>query len=107
MQKVYVCVDYASACSIHMATGAQVVVVFYHNNIDPVITLHKSRAYNPNQIYIALESLADTDMTTRESTDLFGKYGCHLRTPNIPNASWNDLHQRCGLESVSTQLNWE
>jgi phage/plasmid primase-like uncharacterized protein len=104
-ERVYVAEGYATACSIHMATGATVVVSFTVHKLLDAVNYAKSM-YPQAEIVIA----GDDD---RESTVNIGKQkakeiaqtmGLIARFPD-GGGDWNDTHCTQGLEAVTDQLN--
>ncbi len=106
-KKLFVCVDYESAASIHEATGAQVVVVFRFPNIPSVLNQFLQR-HKSDQIILAISSPAEPQGTEEVAIrQLVKATGCQLRMPEEPMTSWNDVHVKHGLQAMAQQLNWE
>jgi len=108
----FVAEGYATAASIHMATGAPVVVAFDAGNLEPVVQALREK-YPAMRITIA----ADNDCWKPESGNagkgkaeaVAAAYGCALRLPMFKDTStqptdFNDLHLLEGLEAVKAQL---
>jgi putative DNA primase/helicase len=108
----YVCEGYATAASIHMATGGIVVVAFDCYNLEPVVVALRQK-YLVNRIIVC----ADDDQWKpsignigRKTADMVGKkYGCMVVYPTFRSVDtkptdFNDLHCLEGLQTVKNQL---
>lgn len=108
---VYVAEGYATAASVHMATGTSVVVAFDAGNLEPVIEALKA-THPALKIIIAGDDdcWGKGNNTGREAAQALAvKYGCGVLLPEFRNKStkptdWNDLHVLEGLEVVREQL---
>ncbi len=107
---IYVAEGYATATSVHMATGTPVVVAFDADNIEPVVKALKQK-YSSLKICIT----GDDDQWKGSNTgriraeEAANKHGCSVVFPVFKNTDtkptdWNDLHVLEGLEAVKSQL---
>lgn len=109
---VIVAEGYATAASIHMATGATCVVAFDAGNLEPVV--HALRAKYPDmRITVAADNdcwKPDTGNVGKDKAQAVGaKYGCAVLLPTFTDTStqptdFNDLHRLEGLGMVREQL---
>lgn len=115
---VYLCEGYATGASVHMATGASVVVVFTADNIMGVAKSIKSLgAFQDSKIIIA----ADDDQWTRrpngtpwnpgleKAKEAGAKLGIQVVQPIFKDLStrptdFNDLHALEGIDAVKLQI---
>lgn len=105
---LYICEGYATAASIHMATGAACIIAFDAGNLLSVA--QAVRAQKP-QARIVLA--ADNDMDTQgnpgltKAREAAEAIGAALTAPDLPKgkgSDFNDLHQARGLDAVREQL---
>lgn len=99
---------YATAASIHQATGWPVVVTFDCANLERVVALLRERMSNPFLI------CGDDDVATagnpgRTAAEAAAHVsGGRALLPVFPagvaGTDWNDLHVACGLDAVRVQL---
>jgi phage/plasmid primase-like uncharacterized protein len=110
---VYLCEGYATAVSIHKATGCPVVVAFTANNLE-----HVARSIKKHCKKITVTIAADNDayhlpkkgnpgLEKAHKTAL--TFGYKVASPVFDDATtkptdYNDLHTLCGLPEVTRQL---
>lgn len=112
LQHVYVCEGYATGASIHMATGATVIVCFDAYNLLPVIKHIKTHLPRLD-ITIAADNDAFKEHNTgkEEAYKVAETYNCRVVLPEFSASNqplkptdFNDLHILEGLHHVRTQL---
>ena len=107
---LYLSEGYATAASIHMATGAASVIAFDAGNLEPVAGCLRAK-YPHHQIIIA----ADNDLYTAQNTGKIAAekaataHQCSMALPQFADTSekptdFNDLHCLEGLQVVTSQL---
>jgi putative DNA primase/helicase len=107
---------YATAASIHQATGFPVVVCFNAGNLEPVITRFKTDDTIKAAKFIVC---ADNDQWKpdkgnpgiEKATQAAKKHDCYLVSPDFTGlditnhpTDFNDLHQLAGLEAVAKTI---
>jgi len=113
LRTIYIAEGYATAASIHMATGEAVAVVFNAGNILPAAV-----AIRNNYPKCSLVICADDDRWTEgnpgktKAQEAADHVGAKLRVPEFTDLSdrptdFNDLHRQSGLTEVKKQLNLE
>ena len=109
-KRIVICEGYATACSIHEATGDAVVVAFDAGNLSPVTAA--IRATYPNlDLVIAADNdeWKDDNVGTRTATVAAQAFNARLAVPKFKDVSgeptdFNDLHKMEGLEAVKIQI---
>lgn len=111
---IYLCEGYATAASIHEATGKQVVMAFFAANLLPVAKFLRER--NPEKkIIIAADNDQWTDKPIRNpgmsyAQEAADKYGMTVIFPRFSPedkehlTDWNDWHVRWGLQSLHDEI---
>lgn len=95
---VYLGEGYATASSVHQATGLPVVIAFDAGNLKPVAEAIRSK-YPSTQIVVC----GDNDVSETGQKNARDAAQAVNGVPVIPEATgddWNDVHQRDGLEVV-------
>jgi phage/plasmid primase-like uncharacterized protein/KaiC/GvpD/RAD55 family RecA-like ATPase len=94
--KTAVCEGYATAASVHMATGWTTLVAFDAGNLAPVALIWRE-TYPDDSLVIC----GDADDAGRK-----GAQACGLPVlfPPDEGLDWNDVHARDGLEYMKTHL---
>lgn len=117
--QIFVCEGFATAASVHIATGIVAIVAFDAGNIEPVVAALKLK-YPDAEIVIA----ADDDRWKKQNTGRIAAEQAALKhniryilpefKPELDKkkpTDFNDLHVLQGLEVVKNQLNlkptWE
>jgi putative DNA primase/helicase len=113
--KIYVSEGYATAASIHEASGCPVVVAFDCNNFDPVVANLKIK-FPSNEFVIAGDDDKETVKNPGriKAEEVAKKYRCTTLFPaftasfrlanNKCPTDFNDLHVFFGLEELKKQL---
>jgi putative DNA primase/helicase len=106
---LYLAEGYATAASIHEATGEPVAVCFDAGNIQPVLSALRQKLPD-----IQMTVCADNDRNGGENigvikaTEAAQAEGALLAVPQFPEGvtgtDFNDLAQACGLEEVKRQV---
>lgn len=115
----FVVEGYATGASIHMATGAPVVVAFDAGNLEPVIAALRT-VYPDSLITIAADNDQWGEVNTGKlkAEEAASKHGCKVVLPEFSDTikkeceakeialptDWNDLHVLAGLDEVRRQL---
>jgi len=103
---VIVAEGYATAVSIHMATGQCVVVAFSKGNILKVAKILREKRAD-FEIILAPDDDPSGD-AIKKAEAAASKYGCKVILPQfregVPGTDWNDLHQAAGLAEVARQI---
>lgn len=113
-EPIYICEGYATAASLHVATGYTAIVAFDANNIDPVITAFR-RKYPQVKLVIAADNdrwkLRNAGKAVAEAARL--KHGVKYIIPIFDpqfESQWptdfNDLHVLQGADEIRRQLSW-
>ena len=114
--KILVAEGYATAATLHMATGLPTVVAVDAGNLEPVMS--KITKYYPNSEYTIC---ADNDLKTERNIGrnvgveaakiCQEKYGCTVVIPDFTNiqnsemlTDFNDLHCLMGIQEVKNQI---
>ncbi len=94
--KTAVCEGYATAASVHMATGWTTLVAFDAGNLASVAFAWR-QSHPEDQVVIC----GDADAAGRK-----GAQACGLEMffPPVEGMDWNDVHQRDGLGAVKKQI---
>jgi len=110
-EPLYITEGYATAVSVHTATGAATVVAFDASNIESV-TEHIKTKHPNSTIIVAGDS---DDIGIKKATEAAQKFGCKVVLPQFPEdkrldangkpyKDFNDLQQVMGVAEVSLQL---
>jgi putative DNA primase/helicase len=109
-QRIIVCEGYATACSIHEATGEAVAVAFDRTNLAPVAAAIRAK-YPDMELLIAADNDAWTEGNpgTKNATEAAQAVNARVAVPVFKDASgkptdFNDLHKLEGLEAVKAQI---
>ena len=107
---------YATAVSIHMATGKATVVAVDAGNLDPVLA-KLTKAYPNAKFTICADNDFKTEQKTGRNVGVEAalacqrKYGCTVAIPKLSQAmidegltDFNDIHNRLGIEAVKEQF---
>ncbi len=101
---------YATAASIHEATGYPVIICFDAGNIDPVV-----KVFRDQYLYHSFLIAGDNDQWKGKNTgkeaaqSVASRYGCKMVLPQFKETKthpkdFNDLHVLEGLEEVKKQI---
>ena len=107
---IFICEGYATAATIHQATGKSVIVAFNAANLSHVITALKARGLD----YLNIIIVADNDASNKVNTGLIKGQEC-ARLHNIPliypiftdtqtGSDFNDLASLVGLNQAGDYL---
>lgn len=107
---------YATAASIHEATGYPVCVCFDAGNIEPVVVAYRAK-YATQQFIICADNDqwkdADKNPGLEKATDAAKAYHCFVAVPDFSGqdvtgkpTDFNDLHRLAGIEAVLTQVQY-
>lgn len=104
---------YATAASVHEATGRPVVVAFDANNLKPVAEALYSRIVDYAFIFIADDDRKlNVNIGLEKAKEAAEAVGGAVVVPSFDEAGqaagltdFNDLHQHVGIEAVGRQLN--
>jgi putative DNA primase/helicase len=109
-QRIIVCEGYATACSIHEATGEAVAIAFDKGNLAPVAAAIWGK-YPDLELVIAADNDAWTDGNPGVSAATIAAKAVNARLaiPTFTDSSskptdFNDLHKLEGLDSVRAQI---
>lgn len=101
---------YATAASVHMATGSPCAVAFDAGNLEPVIAALRAK-YPNSPIIIAADNdqWKERNVGKEKAQEAAVKHGCTVILPEFTNTAtkptdFNDLHVLEGLEAVKLQL---
>lgn len=109
---VYVVEGYATGASLHMATGAPVIVAFDAGNLDPVVEAVRGRFPSLDLVIAGDDDQwkPDAGNTGRNKAEaVAAKYNCRTVFPKFKDTKtkptdFNDLHCLEGLEAVMDSL---
>jgi hypothetical protein len=107
---IYFCEGYATAASVHLATGHAAIACCDAGNLDPVIESLRS-LYPTKTFIIAADNDAFSPVNTgrQKAEEAAARHGCSVVLPHFKNSSsnptdFNDLHVLEGIEEVRRQL---
>jgi hypothetical protein len=102
---IYVTEGYATACSIHEATKAQVYVSFSCHNLYEVTMMVKA-AHPDSAIIIAGDNDFETDGNPgyEAATNTSSSLNIVAKFPEPPHVDFNDLHVAAGIDEVRSCL---
>ena len=103
---VIIAEGYATAVSIHMATGRCVTIAFSKGNIPKVAKIIRDK--RPEfEIILAPDNDPSGD-AIKKAEQAANEFGCSVIVPQFSNdvagTDWNDLHQFAGLDEVARQV---
>lgn len=114
--KILVAEGYATAASLHMATGLPTVVAIDAGNLDPAMS-KITKFYNKAEYVICADNDLQTEQRTGRNPGVDAakacqvKYNCAVVAPDFSKVigggnltDFNDLHNFMGLEAVSTNV---
>lgn len=108
----YLCEGYATAASVHMATGAPVIVAFDAGNIEPVLhTIRSEKSFVNIVIAADNDQWGDTNTGKIKAESAAAKYGGKVILPDLLDTikkgkptDFNDLHVFAGIDELRRQL---
>lgn len=114
--KILVAEGYATAASLHMATGLPTVVAIDAGNLDPAMS-KITKFYNKAEYVICADNDLQTEQRTGRNPGVDAakacqvKYNCAVVAPDFSKVigggnltDFNDLHAALGLESVTNTM---
>ena len=114
--KILVAEGYATAASLHMATGLPTVVAIDAGNLDPAMS-KITKFYNKAEYVICADNDLQTEQRTGRNPGVDAakacqvKYNCAVVAPDFSKVigggnltDFNDLHVQVGLEGVASRI---
>jgi phage/plasmid primase-like uncharacterized protein len=100
--KILVAEGYATAASLHEATGHATVVAFHAGNLQPVA--EALRAKHPNVDIIICADYDDSGVGQAKAQEAAEAVGARVVLPSAAGMDWNDVACRYGLDAVRTAI---
>jgi phage/plasmid primase-like uncharacterized protein len=110
-KRIGIAEGYATAASIHEATGLPVVVAFFAGNLEPVAESLRAKYPRTQFVFGADDDhLRENNSGITKATEAAKKFGGIVAIPDFgvargkDDTDWNDLAKAKGLEVVKTQI---
>lgn len=109
-ETIYVCEGFATAVSVHLATGRTVLAAFDAGNLEPVAVALRGKLPNA---FITIcadnDQFGEKNVGVIKATEAAKKSGATVVVPHFTNlkdkpTDFNDLHLSIGLEAVKKQI---